>query len=59
MVFCKVGKPKEVMRTPGGWRPISLLSIIGKVIEVIINDRIAKTAEEYKLLLKGQMGNRR
>ena len=46
-------------RTPGGWRLISLLSTIGKVIEVIIGDRIAKVAEEYKLLPEGQMGNRR
>ena len=53
MVFRKVGKLEEVTQTPSGWRPISLLSTIGKVIKVIISDRITKAAEEYKLLLEG------
>src|SRR5436190_2199399 len=59
VVLHKVGKPKEVTRTPDGWRPISLLSTIGKVIKATIGDRIAKAAEEHKLLPEGQIGNRR
>ena len=59
VVLRKAGKPEEVTRTPGGWRPISLLSTIGKVIKATISDRIAEAAEEHKLLPEGQIGNRR
>jgi retron-type reverse transcriptase len=46
-------------RTPGGWRPITLLSAVGKVIETAIGRRIADAAESHQLLPEGQMGNRR
>jgi hypothetical protein len=48
-----------VYQTVGGWRPISLLSTIGKAIETVIASRIAETAEECNLLLESQMGNRK
>jgi hypothetical protein len=59
VVIQKPGKPPEVRQTPGGWRPISLLSIVGKVLEAIIGARIASAAEDYNVLLEGQIGNRR
>jgi hypothetical protein len=42
----------------GGWRPIALLSTIGKTIEDIITKRIANAAGEKNLLPASQMGNR-
>ena len=42
-----------------GWRPIALLSTIGKVIEAIVARRLADTAEVNHLVPEGQMGNRR
>lgn len=45
-------------QTPGAYRPISLLSTIGKVIETVIGRRIADAAETHSLLPQLQMGNR-
>ncbi len=59
VVLSKPGKREAVTRTPGGWRPISLLSTIGKVIEAAMGNRIAEAAETHNLLPEGQMGNRR
>jgi hypothetical protein len=36
-----------------------LLSTVGKVLEAIIGARIASAAEDYNVLLEGQIGNRR
>ena len=52
----KPEKPKY--SDPGAWRPIALLSTIGKVIETLIAKRIGKVAEENHLLLDTQMGAR-
>ena len=47
------------METPGAWRPISLVSTTGKVIESAMRDRVANAAETFRLLPEGQMGNRK
>ena len=59
VVLQKPGKSPEVRRTPGGWRPISLLSTVGKVLEATIGERIASAAEAHNVLPDGQMGNRK
>lgn len=59
VVLRKPGKPLAVQKTPGGWRPIALLSTVGKVLEAIIGERIAGAAEERQILPEGQMGNRK
>ena len=58
-VIPKPGKTNEQRATAGAWRPVALLSIVGKVLEAIIGQRIANAAEEHRLLPEGQMGNRR
>jgi hypothetical protein len=45
VVLRKAGKPDIVIKTPGGWRPISLLNTISKVIEITIGDYIIDIAE--------------
>ena len=57
-VLQKVGKELAAYKTAGGYRPIALLSSIGKVIKAIIATRISRAAEENGLLLEEQMGNR-
>jgi hypothetical protein len=44
--------------TPGAWRPISLLNTVGKIVEAAFARRITNVAEDKKLLLDGQMGNK-
>jgi len=58
VVLRKSGKTLLQQQTAGAYRPISLLSTIGKVIEAIIGRRIASAAEAHKLLPTLQMGNR-
>ncbi|KPM42380.1 hypothetical protein AK830_g4172 [Neonectria ditissima] len=57
-VIPKANKTPAQQRTASGWRPISLLNVIGKIIETVISQRIATTAEAKGLLPSGQMGNR-
>jgi hypothetical protein len=59
VVLRKPGKSTAARKTPGAYRPIALLSTIGKVIETAMGRRIANAAEEHSLLPNGQMGNRR
>ena len=59
VVLQKPGKSVQAYQTVGGWRPISLLCTMGKAIEAVIGMRIAKAAEERRLLPEGQMGNRK
>ena len=59
MVLWKPGKTIKQQQTAGGWRPISLLSAIGKLIEAVIGRRIIDAAESQGLLPNGQMGNRK
>ena len=58
VVLRKAGKSIKAQKTPGAYRPIALLSTLGKVIETAIYRRIARAAEEQQLLPEGQMGNR-
>jgi hypothetical protein len=58
-VLRKPGKSAKAQRTPGAYRPITLLSCLGKVIEAIMASRIAAAAEEQHLLPDCQMGNRK
>lgn len=44
---------------PGSWRPIALLSVVGKVIEKVTANRLRELAEEHKLFPSQQMGGRR
>jgi hypothetical protein len=43
-------KPKRNPVEPGPWRPIALLSTIGKIIESVTAKRLSNAAEEYSLL---------
>jgi hypothetical protein len=55
-------KPNKIIAqkaTPGAWRPISLLNIIGKIVKAAFARRITNVAEAKHLLPDGQMGNRR
>lgn len=58
-VMPKPGKTAAQKRLAGGWRPISLLSCLGKVLEWIIARRVTQAAENHNLLPEGQFGNRR
>ena len=58
VVLPKLGKSAKILRTSGGYRPIVLISSIGKVIEIAITRRIIQTAETYQLLPKDQIENR-
>src|SRR5208282_6784309 len=46
VVFRKAGNSIKAQRTSGAYRPITLLSTLGKVIETAIYRRIARVAEE-------------
>jgi hypothetical protein len=59
VVLRKPGKTAKQLELVNGWRPVSLLCVLGKVIEAIVGNRVAAAAEEHKLLPDGQMGNRR
>ena len=58
MVLQKPGKTPETYRTPGGYRPIALLPIVGKVIEALVARRVTSVIEAYSLLPAEQIGNR-
>ena len=44
---------------PGAYRPIALLSTVGKLLERIVAERLANAAETHHLLPDTQMGVRR
>ena len=51
-------KPQKPDYTdPGAWRPIALLSTIGKLIETLAAYKLSALAEQARLLLDTQMGN--
>ena len=56
IVLRKPSKPDY--SDPGAWRPIALLSTIGKVIETLAASRLSTLAEQEGLLPDSQMGNR-
>jgi hypothetical protein len=43
---------------PGSYSPITLKNTLSKILERVVVDHIANTAEEYTLLLQSQMGAR-
>ena len=49
---------KESYSEPKAWRPIALLSTIGKVMETVTARRIQRLAEDHQLLPSAQMGAR-
>ncbi len=42
----------------GGYRPIALLLLIGKVVEAVVAKKVTEAAEAYGFLPTKQMGNR-
>jgi len=44
---------------PGNYRPIALENTLSKILEKVIADRIADTAEEHALLPQSQIGARK
>src|SRR5271163_623025 len=50
---------KATYSAPGSWRPIALLSTVGKVIEAVTASRIRDLAETHRLLPGCQMGARK
>jgi hypothetical protein len=59
VVLRKPGKTVEQQKEAGAYRPISLLSAVGKVIETVLAERIAQAAEKHGILPEMQMGFRR
>jgi hypothetical protein len=49
---------KEDYSVPAAWRPIALLSTLGKVLEGVVASRITALSEEHDLLLPQHMGAR-
>ena len=58
-ILPKPGKTAAQKETPGAYRPIVLLSCIGKVLERIMAGRLSEAAEAHGLLPDGQFGNRK
>jgi hypothetical protein len=58
-VLPKPNKTIAQKATPGAWRSISLLNIVGKVVEAAFARRITDVAKAKHLLSDEQMGNRR
>lgn len=50
---------KDDYSEAGAYRPIALLSCLGKVLETVITRRIAYWAETHKAIAPGHMGGRR
>jgi Reverse transcriptase (RNA-dependent DNA polymerase) len=56
IVLRKPSKPDY--SDPGAWRPIALLSTLGKIIETLLAHRLSNLAEQERLLPNCQIGNR-
>ena len=52
-------KNKGNINSPENYRPITLLSCLGKLFTSIINDRLYKFAEKYEILCPNQAGFRK
>lgn len=50
---------KDDYSEAGAYRPIALLSCLGKVLETVIARRLAYWAETHKIIAQGHMGGRR
>jgi len=55
VVIPKAGKPPD---EASSWRPIALLNTLGKIIESLLAQRLARASEDFGLLPDEQMGNR-
>ena len=58
-ILCMALKPGKNAKQPADYRPISLLEVMGKVFERIINDRFIKFLEDNDLYNKDQHGFRK
>jgi hypothetical protein len=58
VVLRKPGKTVEQQKEAGAYRPISLLSSVGKVIEAALTERLVRAAEGHHILPNMQMGFR-
>ena len=56
IVLRKPSKPDY--SDPGAWRPIALLSTLGKIIETLLARRLSNLAKQEGLLPNCQIGNR-
>jgi hypothetical protein len=50
IILAKSGKIGKIIHISNVYKFIALLNVIGKIIEKIMNDRIATTTEKYNLL---------
>lgn len=57
IIIRKAGK--ENYSDPNAYRPIALLSCLGKILEKVITSRITYWAESMKIIAPGHMGGRR
>lgn len=57
VVLRKPGKPDY--SAPGAYRPISLLNMLGKLLEAVVARRLTYLAEKHDLLPETQFGGRR
>ena len=48
-------KPDKIATSPGSYRPISLLPVIGKLMEKIMTQRIAKLMLQNGLLMSNNI----
>ena len=55
IVLQKSGKTPDTYQTPRGYRPIALLSNLGKAIEAVLAMRIIRLAEKHQLLFDKQI----
>ncbi|KAI8126988.1 putative RNA-directed DNA polymerase from transposon X-element [Lucilia cuprina] len=54
-----IHKPNKPKNDPGSYRPISLLSNLGKLLEKIVHSRLNQFIEENSILSKSQFGFRK
>ena len=58
IVLPKPNKTKVHKEKANAWRSISLLNCMGKILEAIVSQCLARLAEDYNLLPPEQFGNR-
>ena len=52
-------KNKGNMKLPENYRPITLLSCLGKLFTAVLNNRLSKYVEKYEIILQNQAGFRK
>ena len=58
-IVTPIRKPDKKGSDPSSYRPISLTSVLGKILETIINRRLNKLLEKLGIIHKNQSGFRR